>query len=82
MSKQMNQRYQSFLVRCWLVQPATDAEQPTWRFELREVLVEAQMHRFSDLEGLNAFMSAKLGAIATDSNEDSEEGECWKGGDV
>jgi hypothetical protein len=64
MSKEADQVYQSFLVRCWLIPPATKDEPPAWRFELREVAAEAQKHRFSDLAQLKEFISAKLAALA------------------
>ncbi len=68
MAEQADHIYQSFLVRCWLIPPATTDEPPNWRFELREVSAEPRKHRFSELEQLKAFMSAKLGAIAAGSN--------------
>ena len=64
MAKEADQIYQSFLVRCWFIPPAASDEPPTWRFELRDVSAEPEKHRFSDLEQLKAFMSAKLAAIA------------------
>jgi hypothetical protein len=82
MSKQTHQRYHSFLVRCWLIPDKTTGEPALWRFELREVPAGAQKHRFSDLEELKDFLSAKLGAIATGSDKDSGEEEGWRGGDV
>ena len=75
MSKQADLIYQSFLIRCWLIPPATADEPPAWRFELREVSANAQKHRFSDLEQLKAFMLAKLAAITVRSiREDGKEG--------
>jgi hypothetical protein len=41
-----------------------------------------QKHRFSELEQLKEFMSAKLGTIAAGSNDDNDEEEGWKGGDL
>ena len=72
MSKEDHQIYHSFLVRCWLVTPETDGEPARWRFELREVPAEARNQRFGDLEGLKAFMSAKLADIASGGNRDDE----------
>ena len=79
MSKQADQFYQSFLVRCWLIPPATNDEPPTWRFELRDVSAEPHKHRFSDLEQLKAFMSAKLAAITVRSNREGGTEESPKG---
>jgi len=78
MSKQVDQIYQSFLVRCWLI-PAAATGEPVWRFELREVSAEPQKHRFSDLEQLKAFMSAKLAAITVRSNREGGSEESRKG---
>jgi hypothetical protein len=80
MAKQADQVYQSFLVRCWLMPPATAAEPETWRFELREVAAEPQKHGFSNLEQLIAFMAVKLTAVAASSKQDSGEEENRKGG--
>lgn len=80
MSEQADQVYQSFLVRCWLIRPATTDEPPTWRFELREVSADPQKHGFSDLEQLKAFMAAKLTAVAAGSNRDNDKEENRKGG--
>ena len=82
MSKQTHQAYYSFLVRCWLIPGETTDEPALWRFELREVPAGDQKHRFGDLEQFKEFMSAKLGAIATGSNQDSKEEEGGKGGEV
>ena len=79
MSHQADQIYQSFLVRCWLVPPATTNESPTWRFELREVSAEPQKHGFSDLEQLKAFLSAKLAAVTVRSNPEGGQAESHKG---
>lgn len=79
MSKQAPQVYQSFLVRCWLILPATSDEPPTWRFELREVSAEPQKHGFSDLEQLKNFMAAELAAIAVSSEQDSDKEDSRKG---
>jgi hypothetical protein len=79
MAKQADQVYQSFLVRCWLMPPATAAEPETWRFELREVAAEPQKHGFSDLEQLKAFMAVKLTAVAASSQQDNDEEENRKG---
>ena len=79
MSKQVDQIYQSFLVRCWLIPAAATGEPPVWRFELREVSAEPQKHRFSDLEQLKAFMSAKLAAITVRSNREGGSEESRKG---
>ena len=72
MAKQADQVYQSFLVRCWFIPPATTDEPAAWRFELREVSAEPQKHGFSDLEQLIAFVAAKLTAVATASNQDGD----------
>ncbi|MBE2199259.1 MAG: hypothetical protein IAE79_11665 [Anaerolinea sp.] len=80
MAKQANQVYQSFLVRCWLIRPATEDEPETWRFELCEVAAEPQKHGFNNLEQLIAFMAAKLTAVAASSKQDSDEEENRKGG--
>ena len=82
MSKETDQVYHSFLVRCWLVPRETTDEPALWRFELREVPAEAEKHRFSDLEQLKEFMSAKLAAIATEGNRDNDGEENWRGGEV
>ena len=79
MSKQVDQIYQSFLVRCWLIPAAATGEPPVWRFELREVSAEPQKHRFSDLEQLKAFMSAKLATLTVRSNREGGAEECRKG---
>jgi hypothetical protein len=72
MSKQANQLYHSFLVRCWFIPAATVDEPPAWRFEVQEVSAEPQKHRFSDFEQLKAFMAAKLTAVAAASNQDGD----------
>jgi hypothetical protein len=72
MVKQADQLYHSFLVRCWFIPAATVDEPPTWRFELQEVSAEAQKYQFSDFEQLQAFMAAKLTAVAAASNQDSD----------
>lgn len=63
MSIKVDQRYQSFLVRCWFVPPETSDEPPNWRFELREVSAESLKHGFGDLEQLKSFISERLVAI-------------------
>jgi hypothetical protein len=80
MSKQADQVYQSFLVRCWLIPPATTDEPPVWRFELREISAKPQKHGFSDLVQLKEFMSAKLAAIVASSKQERGQEENWKGG--
>jgi hypothetical protein len=76
MSKETDQVYHSYLVRCWLVPRETTDEPALWRFELRQVPAEDQKQRFSDLEGLKAFISAKLAIMAIDieRDDDSEDG--------
>ena len=76
MPEEAKQVYQSFLVRCWLLGPATAETPVVWRFELREVAAEPQKHHFNDLEQLKAFISAKLAimAIDTERDDDSEDG--------
>jgi hypothetical protein len=80
MSIQADQIYHSFLVRCWLIPPATTDELPTWRFELRDVTADPQKERFSDLEQLKEFVAAKLAAIAVSSKPDSKDDEKEKEG--
>ena len=79
MSKQTERLYHSFLVRCWSTLPATAGEPSAWRFEVQEVTDESQKHRFSNLEQLHAFTSAKLTAVAAENNngkgEDGQNGE-------
>ena len=79
MSKQTEQLYHSFLVRCWLTPPATTDEPSAWRFEVQEVTDESQKYRFGNLEQLNAFTLAKLTAVAAGNNdgerEDDQNGE-------
>jgi len=72
MAKQADQVYHSFLVRCWFIPAATADEPPTWRFELREVSAEPQKHRFSDFEQVQAFISAKLTAVAAGSHRNGD----------
>lgn len=79
MTQQADQIYQSFLVRCWLVSPATADGPPIWRFELRDVSAEPQKHRFSDLEQLKAFLSTKLAAITVHSNREGGQVKSQKG---
>ena len=81
MSDPVNQNYQSFLVRCWLVPPAALGETPAWRFELREVSAEPKKHRFSDLVQLKAFMAAKLATAAVGGRQDSEKESNRNGGE-
>jgi hypothetical protein len=54
--------YQSFLVRCWFVKPATKGEAPAWRFEVRDVSAEPQKRRFSDLDQMKEFIAVELAA--------------------
>jgi len=68
MSKQTDQLYHSFLVRCWLIPPATTDEQPEWRFEVQDVSAEAKKHRFSNFEQLHAFTTEKLTAVVAENN--------------
>jgi hypothetical protein len=65
MAMQTDRIYQSFLVRCWLIPPATANEPPAWRFELREVTAESPVQRFGSFAQLNEFMAARLTAVAT-----------------
>lgn len=69
MAKQAVQHYQSFLVRCWLTSEEAAGEPPLWRFELQEVSAELQKHRFSDLEELKTFISARLTAVSNSSTQ-------------
>jgi hypothetical protein len=75
MSKEADQVYRAYLVRCWLIPPVTTNEPPAWRFELREVPADSEKHRFSDLEQVKEFISAKLAAIAAGSSPNSEKEE-------
>lgn len=75
MSKYPNQVYQSFLVRCWIVPPATANESPAWRFELREVTAESPTQRFGSLAQLNEFMAARLTAVAANNNYENDKEE-------
>ncbi len=79
MTEQAQQIYHSFLVRCWLVLPAMDGERPLWRFELCEVVGEAEKHAFSDLEKLQEFVVLKLAALAAGRSAESENEELQKG---
>jgi hypothetical protein len=72
MSNQIDQVYQSFLVRCWLIPSATAETPAVWRFELRDVSAEPQKYRFSDLEQLKDFINAELAAIAVGSGRDGD----------
>ncbi len=72
MTKQADQLYHSFLVRCWFIPAATANEPPAWRFEVQEVSDKPQKHRFSDFEQLKAFIAAKLTAVAAASNQDGD----------
>jgi hypothetical protein len=79
MTDQTHQIYHSFLVRCWLIPGETTDEPALWRFELREVPAEPQKHRFSDLEQLKEFMSAKLAVSTVRSNREGSKEESRKG---
>ncbi len=79
MTQQADQIYQSFLVRCWLVSPATADGPPIWRFELREVLAEQREHRFSDLEQLKNFVAAELAALAASNAQGTDTKDGQKG---
>lgn len=72
--------YQSFLVRCWFVAPASAGKAPVWRFELRDVSAEPQKQRFSDLEQLKNFVATELDAIAA-GNEQGSDGEDGRKGE-
>jgi hypothetical protein len=48
--------------------PAED-ESALWRFELQEVSAESQKHRFSDLEQVKTFISARLSAVSDSSTQ-------------
>ena len=75
MLEQTDHIYHSFLVRCWLIPPATADEAPAWRFELQEVSAESEKHRFRDLDQLCTFTSAKLESIVTEHSEINQIGE-------
>jgi hypothetical protein len=68
MAIQTEQIYQSFLIRCWLIPPATINEPPAWRFELREVTADSPTQRFGSLAQLHEFMVDRLTAVATNNN--------------
>ena len=76
MSKEADQIYQSFLVRCWLIPPATTDEPSAWRFELRDVSAEFQKHRFSDFVQLKDFVSTKLMCVAARNKRTSDKEGC------
>jgi hypothetical protein len=75
MSTEAPQLYHAYLIRCWLIPAATDCETPAWRFELRAVPADPEKHRFSDLEQVKEYMSAKLATHALNSDRlgDQEE---------
>ncbi|MCP4417123.1 MAG: hypothetical protein GY805_10900 [Chloroflexi bacterium] len=73
MPQQVDQVYQSFLIRCWLIPPATNDALPIWRFELQEVSAEPQKHRFGSFEQLEAFVSAQLTAVAANHKREGDE---------
>lgn len=79
MSTEAHQLYHAYLIRCWLIPAATAGESPAWRFELREVPADPEKHRFSDLEQVKEYMSAKLATQAlnsdrADGQEENREG--------
>jgi hypothetical protein len=60
---QIEQVYQSFLIRCWLIPPATADEPPAWRFELQEVTAESPVQRFGSFTQLHEYLAARLTAV-------------------
>ena len=64
MRHEVDQVYYSFLVRCWLMPRTVNSEPVVWRFELREVTAEPDIHRFANLKALNAFLAGKLTSLA------------------
>jgi hypothetical protein len=75
MAKQVEQVYQSFLIRCWLIPPAMANEPPAWRFELREVTAESPVQRFGSLAQLHEFLAVRLTAVAANNNHEREKEE-------
>ena len=51
--------YQSYLLRCWQISPATDERPARWRFVLRSVTEEPREQDFATLDDLFAFLSAQ-----------------------
>lgn len=82
MSEQADHIYQSFLVRCWLVQPATAVDPPVWRFELRDVAQKPQRKHFSDLEQMKSFLAEKLVALTESSKQYSDKADGQRGGEL
>lgn len=58
--------YQSFLLRCWLVRPATGDEPAHWRFSLRPVAAEPQEYAFGTLDELVDSLTLSLEQIANE----------------
>lgn len=53
--------YRSFLLRCWLMRPASGEQAARWRFVLREVTVEQpEEQRFGSLEEVLEFLQGAL----------------------
>ncbi|MBK7919151.1 MAG: hypothetical protein IPJ94_23380 [Chloroflexi bacterium] len=60
MTKSTEQRYHSFLIRCWLIRPSTPQAPPVWRLELQEVSDQSREHHFSSFNELVNFLSAEI----------------------
>lgn len=71
--------YQSFLIRCWLINRAAIDGQPTWRFTIREISSEPQEHSFGDLDQLMAFLAGELMENTPGNEAESEKGGFTKG---
>lgn len=67
MDSPKSRRYRSYLLRCWLDEPADQPMSPTGRFVVE--LVSAPLHRwgFELLSDLLVFLQSELGAAAGES---------------
>ena len=54
--------YQSYLLRCWLISPANEAEPARWRFALRDVAAEPTELVFVSAADLVDFLEAGASA--------------------
>ncbi|MBP6802487.1 MAG: hypothetical protein KBE23_21365 [Chloroflexi bacterium] len=63
MTEPTEQRYHSFLIRCWLTRPSTPQAPPVWRLELQEVSDQAREHHFGSFNELVDFLSAEILSI-------------------
>ena len=57
--------YESYLLRCWQVSPATSAEPAQWRFTLRDVSAEPKEQAFASLAELMSHLAKELGSEDT-----------------